>query len=95
MIIKVGQQRSRMTRLFIITARFLTISGVWLSRPPNRKFQPYTTYTYVGQIKVNHNKVMCQMPMKLPAIFDQNPPHTFNQIVAKHIPMKNDLKPST
>ena len=33
------------------------------------------------------------MSMKLPAIFDQNPLHTLDQIVAKHIPMKNDLKP--
>ena len=30
-------------------------SGVWLSRPPNRKFWPYTAYTYAGKIKVNHN----------------------------------------
>ena len=35
---------------------------------------------------------MCQMSMKLPAMFDQNRPHTLDQIVAKHIPMKNDLK---
>ena len=33
------------------------------------------------------------MSMKLPAMFDQNPPHTLDQIVAEHIPMKNDLKP--
>ena len=50
---------------------------------------------------------MCQMSMKLPAMIDQNPPHTLknsqqqktlsknNQIMAKHIPMKNDLKPWT
>ena len=36
---------------------------------------------------------MCRMSVKLPAIFDQNPPHSPAQIVAKHIPMKNDLKP--
>ena len=30
---------------------------------------------------------------KLPLMFDQNPPHTRDQIVAKHIPMKNGLKP--
>ena len=24
---------------------------------------------------------MCQMSMKLPAMFDQNPPHTFDKIV--------------
>ena len=52
-----------------------------------------TQHTHVGQIKVNHNKVMCQMSMKLHAMFDQNPPHTFDYIVAEHIPMKNDLKP--
>ena len=34
---------------------------------------------------------MYQMSMKLPAIFDQNPSHTLDQIVAKHIQMKNDL----
>ena len=37
------------------------------------------------------------MSMKLPAMFDQNPPHTLEQIVAKHIPMKKisnlDLEP--
>ena len=32
---------------------------------------------------------MCQMSMKLPAKFDQNTPHTLEQIVAKHIPVKN------
>ena len=34
---------------------------------------------------------MCQMSMKLPDIFYQNPPHTLDQMVAKHIQMKNDL----
>ena len=33
------------------------------------------------------------MSMKLLVMFDQNPPYTLHQIVAKHIPMKNDLKP--
>ena len=28
------------------------------------------------------------MLMKLPAMFDQNPPHTLDQIVAKHILIK-------
>ena len=46
-LIKVVQQRSRRTRLIIITARRflasknqfqLANSGVWLSRPPNSKF---------------------------------------------------------
>ena len=36
---------------------------------------------------------MCQMSMSLPAMFEQNPPNTLAQIVAKHIPMKNVLKP--
>ena len=36
---------------------------------------------------------MCQMSMKLPAMFDQNPPHTLDKIVAKQIPVKTDLKP--
>ena len=31
---------------------------------------------------------MCQMSMKLPAMFDQNPPYTLDQIVAKQIPLK-------
>ena len=47
-----------------------------------------TVYANVGQLKVNNNRVM-----KLPAMFDQNPPHNLDQIVAKHVPMKNDLKP--
>ena len=33
------------------------------------------------------------MSLKLPVMFDQNPPHTLDQIVGEHIPMKNDLKP--
>ena len=33
------------------------------------------------------------MSVKLSAIFDQNPTHMLDQIVAKHIPMKKDLKP--
>ena len=33
------------------------------------------------------------MSMKLPAMFDQNSPRTFEHMVAKCIPMKNDLKP--
>ena len=35
---------------------------------------------------------MRQMPKKLPAMFDQNPPHTFDKIVKKLITAKNDLK---
>ena len=37
-----------------------------------------TVYANVGQLKVNNNKVMCQMSMKLLAMFDQNPPHTLD-----------------
>ena len=33
------------------------------------------------------------MSMKLPAMFHRNPPHTLDQIMAEHIPMKNDLEP--
>ena len=45
-------------------------------------------YANVGQLKVNNNRVMCQMSMKLPAMFDQNPPHTFDKIVKKLITTK-------
>ena len=31
---------------------------------------------------------MCQMAMKLPAMFDQNPTHTFDKIVKKLITTK-------
>ena len=27
---------------------------------------------------------MCHMSMKLPAMFDENPPHTFDKILKKH-----------
>ena len=37
-------------------------------------------------------RVMCQMSMKLPAMFDQNLPHTFDKIVKKLITIKNALK---
>ena len=32
------------------------------------------------------------MSVKLPAMFDQNPPHTFGKIVKKLITTKNALK---
>ena len=35
---------------------------------------------------------MCQMSMQLPAMFDQNPPHTFDKIVKKLVTTKNALK---
>ena len=31
----------------------------------NRKFQHYTVYAKVGQLKVNNNQVMCHQSMKL------------------------------
>ena len=46
---------------------------------------------------VNNNWVICQMSMKLPAMFDQNPSHTFDKIVKKLITQKMlsklDLEP--
>ena len=57
-----------------------------------RKFLPNTVYANVGQLKVNNNRVLCQMSMKLPAMFDQNPPHTLDKIIVKLVPIKNDLK---
>ena len=44
---------------------------------------PSTAFANVGQLNVNNNRVMCQMYMKLPTMFDQNPPHTFDKIVKK------------
>ena len=35
---------------------------------------------------------MRQMSMKLPVMFDQNPPHTFDKILKKLITTKNPLK---
>ena len=35
---------------------------------------------------------MCQMPMKLPAMFDQNAPHTFDKIVKNLITTKTFSK---
>ena len=52
---------------------------------PPLKIEPYTAYIYVGQLKVNKFKVLCQMSMKLPTKFDQN--HILDTIVAKHILM--------
>ena len=61
-------------------------------RSPNRKFWSYTIYENIGQLKVNNNRVMWQISMKLPAMFDQNHPHTFDKIVKKLITTKNALK---
>ena len=58
----------------------------------------YTVYADVGQLKVNNNKVKCQIFMKFCAMFDQNPPHTFDKIVEKHITTKLsklDLEPKS
>ena len=85
--IKVGQQTSRITRLNIITARRflasknqfqLVILEFGCLGHRMASFGSIQHYTYVGQIKVNHNWVMCQMSVKLPAMFDQNPPHTLD-----------------
>ena len=46
----------------------------------------------VGQLKVTNNKVMWHLSMKLFDKFDQTPPHTLDKIMAKLIPMKNNLK---
>ena len=56
-----------------------------------RKFQHYTIYAKVGQLKVNNNQVMCHLSMKLSDMFNQNPPCTFDQIWEKPILMKNAL----
>ena len=89
-----------MTRLIIITAvQFLAcknqIQLVILEFGDSGHqtgFWPYTVYANVGQLKVNNNRVLCQMSMKLPAMFDQNSPHTFDKIVKKLITTKNALK---
>ena len=49
----------------------------------NRKFQHYTVYAKVGQLKVNNNQVMCHLSMKLSDTFDRNPPCTFDNITEK------------
>ena len=88
-----------MTRLIIITAvRFLACKNQ--IQPEILEFgdighQTGSLALYslckCRSIKVNNNRVMCQMSMKLPAMFDQNPPHTFDKIVKKLI-TKNALK---
>ena len=103
MITEVGQQRSRMTRLIITTARRFLASknqfqlAILVFGYLGHRLESFSpkqhTHTYVGQIKVNYNKVICQMSMKLHSMFDQKSPHTRTQIEAKHIPVKNDLKP--
>ena len=50
------------------------------------------SYANVSQLKVNNNRVMCQMSIKLPARFDQNLPHTKDKIVKKLITTKDALK---
>ena len=49
-------------------------------------------HTDVGQLKINNIEVMCQMSMKLSAMFEQNPPHAFDKIVEKHITTKTAFK---
>ena len=52
-------------------------------RSQNRKFQHYTVFAKVGQLKVNNNQVMCHLSMKLSDTFDQNPPCTLDKILGK------------
>ena len=99
-ITEVGQQRSRMTRLIIITAvKFLAcknqIQLVILEFGDlghQTEVLALNNLRKLGQLKVNNNRVMCQKSMKLSAMFDQNPPHTFDKIVKKLITTKNALK---
>ena len=51
------------------------------------KFKPFILFAEVGQLKVKNNKVMCHLSIKLSNIhvFDPNPIHTSDKIVAKHI----------
>ena len=77
-----------MTRLIIITAvRFLPCKNQIqllilefgdLGHQTGR-FGPIQFTQNVGQLRVNNNRVMCQMSMKLPAMFDQNPTHTLEK----------------
>ena len=60
-------------------------------RSQNRKFQHYTVFAKVGQLKVNNDQVMCHLSMKLSDTFDQNPPCTLDKIREKPIKMKNAL----
>ena len=60
-------------------------------RSQNRKFQHYTVFAKVGQLKVNNDQVMCHLSMKLSDTFDQNPPCTLDKIREKPIKMKNTL----
>ena len=82
-----------MTRLTIITAvRFLAcknqIQLVILEFGDLGHQTGSFVYANIGQLKVNNNRVMCQMSVKLPAMFDQTPPHTFGKIVNKPITSK-------
>ena len=52
----------------------------------------YMQYIHSIQLIVNSKKVMCHLSMKLFEVLDQTTPHTLDKIVAKIIPMKNNLK---
>ena len=43
------------------------------------------------KLKVNNNKVMCHLSMKLSYIFDPNAMYTSEKIVEKHISVKETL----
>ena len=87
-----------MTRLIIITAvRFLASKNqIQLVILEDGDFShqtgSFTVYANVGQTKVNNNRIMCQMSIKLPGMFDQNPSHTFDKMVKKLNTTKNDHK---
>ena len=78
-----GQQRSTMTnQTQLVILEFDDLGH------QTGSFNPSQFYANVGQLKVNNNMVICQMSIMLPAMFDQNPPHTFDKIVEKQITTK-------
>ena len=92
MIAEDGQQKSRLTRLNInIAGRFFASKNkiqlaILESGGLGYRIGSFSS-TDVGQLKV-----MCQISLKLPAMFDQNLPHNFDKILEKHITTKNALK---
>ena len=90
-----GQERSRMIRLinntgrrFLASKNQIQLAVVEFGDLGHQigSFSP-TQNTNIGQLKVN-DKVMCHMSMMLPAMFDQNPPHTFDKIVENRLQQK-------
>ena len=68
------------------------MGGFWKVEQKLLIFEPYTAYAEVGELRINNNKVMWHLSIKLFDMFGQTLSHTLNKIMAKLVSMKKISK---